>query len=231
MCGVFGFVSAGRSGFKMRSLQRIAEVTEQRGEHAFGFAWLTQDGKVRAFRQAGKITDHLGLLAMAEGAKMLIGHCRYATHGKPERNSNNHPHRSGAGFIVHNGVLWDHQAVSARLKLNRKTECDTEALALAIARQTGGALLERTRTSIIQFDATPLVMLGLWPGSDRAGRMVIAKAQGQPLHTGNAREGMYVASLPIGLPGEVQEADDDHIWSINGNKFEVENHEPLPQRP
>ena len=40
MCGVFGFVSRDEGRMNLEILGRIAEATERRGPHAFGFAWV-----------------------------------------------------------------------------------------------------------------------------------------------------------------------------------------------
>jgi len=100
MCGVFGFVSSGEGRLNLAALKRIARVTESRGPHAFGFAWIDGRGRLHCFKQTGRITDSLALLGMAAGARMLIGHCRYATHGDYRQNINNHPHAADGGWIV-----------------------------------------------------------------------------------------------------------------------------------
>ena len=81
----------GRGGPDLKLLRRLATVTEQRGPHAFGFAWVDGRGRLRSYRQTGRITDHLGLLAAARDARLLIGHTRWATQGDPADNLNNHP--------------------------------------------------------------------------------------------------------------------------------------------
>lgn len=50
----------------------------------------------------------------ARGALALIGHCRWATHGSPADNRNNHPHPAGRGWIVHNGVVFNHGELAER---------------------------------------------------------------------------------------------------------------------
>ena len=86
MCGVFGFVSRDGGKMNVELLGRIAEVTERRGPHAFGFAWIDRRGRLKCYKQTGRITDHLGLMMMAADARMLIGHCRFAFH--PSQHAN-----------------------------------------------------------------------------------------------------------------------------------------------
>ena len=137
MCGVFGFVSYDGKGPNIKRLARIAEVTMRRGPHAFGFAWLDWSGRMHMFKKSGRIIDHLGLLAMAKNARVLIGHCRFATHGSPSNNLNNHPHPADGGWIVHNGVVTNHEELAAEYDLWPVTECDSEVLGLLVAGSRG----------------------------------------------------------------------------------------------
>ena len=73
MCGVFGFVSFDGKGPNLKRLVKIARVTMRRGQHAFGFAWLDGAGRLKMFKQTGRIVDYLGLLAMARDARLLVG--------------------------------------------------------------------------------------------------------------------------------------------------------------
>ena len=75
----------------MKRLEAIARVTMRRGPHAFGFAWIDSRGRLKMFKKTGRIVDHLSLLAMAQDAQFLIGHCRYATHGDPGKQPQQSP--------------------------------------------------------------------------------------------------------------------------------------------
>ena len=212
MCGVFGFV--GRDGGKvnLKALARVAEATQRRGPHAFGFAWIDRRGRLKCYKQTGRIGDHLGLLAMAADARMLVGHCRWATQGDPSNNLNNHPHPADGGWIVHNGQVHNYAGLVGAMGLHPVSECDSEVLGLLVERGRGG-VLERCRRAVrlasddpAPWDGgtlfgrpPPLVLLGLWPRPDR----LVAVRRGNPLHRGAAAEGCYLASLADGLPGAV----------------------------
>jgi glucosamine 6-phosphate synthetase-like amidotransferase/phosphosugar isomerase protein len=202
MCGVFGFVSTvnpahptGR-GPDLDRLRRIALATESRGRHAFGFAWLDRRGRLCMFKAAGRISDQLGVLALARDARWLVGHCRWATHGDPSQNINNHPHPCDGGWLVHNGVIADYEDLVIDHDLAPVSQCDSEVLGLLIER-INGPLAERCARAVGRLQRSPLVMLGLW---SRPARM-LAIRRGNPLYHGADDRGCYLGSLPDYLPG------------------------------
>ncbi|MCE9533965.1 MAG: hypothetical protein K8T89_23010 [Planctomycetes bacterium] len=206
----------------IRTLKKIAQVTETRGAHAFGFAWTDAAGRLRMFKQTGRISDSLGLLGMLKGARMLIGHCRFATHGDFRNNGNNHPHPADGGWIVHNGVLPDYQRVIRENGLLPQTECDSEILGLLIENERG-TMQERCKMAVelaapcggdLFRKERPLVMLGLW---NRPGRL-IAVRRGNPLHFGFTDDGTYLASLPEEMPGKVKAVRNNTIQEFAPSK-------------
>ena len=206
MCGVFGFISKGRRKLNLTTLQRIAVNTMSRGPHAFGFAWIDSKDRLRCFKQTGRITDHLGLLGMASDAKILIGHCRFATQGDPENNLNNHPHSVDGGWLVHNGMIPGYQRIIKRNELAPVTDCDSEVLGLLIETESG-SLIERCGKAAIETGTSPLVMLGIWTKPNR----MVAVRRGNPLAIGSERGVKYFASLPDCLPGKVTNFRDHSV--------------------
>jgi len=191
MCGIFGFVGKSLSPKTLRS---IATATERRGPHAFGFAWIDSDDRLHAYRQAGRITDHLGLLAMARDAKMLIGHCRYATAGDPRNNINNHPHPCDGGWLVHNGVVANYEEIVADHGLVPQSECDSEAIALLVERAEGDHV-ERVVRAVDCIRPEPAVVACIWP---RPARVVLVR-RSNPLNWTQRKEGFYFASVATGF--------------------------------
>jgi len=210
MCGVFGFVSRDGRGPDLVALERIARVTEQRGPHAFGFAWIDGRGRLRCYKQTGRVSDHLGLLRMAADAVLLIGHCRYATHGSPAQAINNHPHPADGGWIVHNGTLPLYEGLVAQLDLHPVGDCDSEILGLLVERARG-SIVDRCRAAVRTATGAllrqPLVLLGLWA---RPARLVVVR-QGNPLCVAQAGGGTYLASLSEGMPGRPAALPDDSV--------------------
>lgn len=208
MCGVFGFASANGGPVNPKILARVAVATEARGRHAWGMAWIDGKGRLRCYKQAGRISSALGLFRMAADARLLIGHCRYATQGDPANNLNNHPHPCDGGWIVHNGIVRNYASVLERFDLWPVSDCDSEALALRIE-QENGRLLDRCVEAVLSVEKSPLVVLGLW----KPNKLVAVRA-GNPLHVGVTAGGFYLGSLADGLPGAVSEIADDTATEI-----------------
>lgn len=194
MCGLFGFISKTRRP-DLGRLRAIALETQQRGAHAFGLAWIDRDGRLHAFKRPGPISVYLHELDRCRDARVLVGHCRYATHGHPAINANNHPHRVGRGWLVHNGVVRNHRQIAERYGLVTTTDCDSEVLGLLMAKVPGAL----TRRAAITVDAAegPLAVMGLWA---KPARLLIVR-RGNPLWVGPVRSAAYFGSLPGELPG------------------------------
>jgi len=219
MCGIFAFITKNGRGPDLARLKRIAAVSELRGRHAFGLAWLGTDGQLHTFKRPGPAAANLGDLERLRGATALIGHCRWATHGDAEDNRNNHPHRAGRGWFVHNGVVRNYAQLVRRYRLAPRTDCDSEVLGLLMARFPG-ALTQRAARAAEAAEG-PLAMLGLWR---RPARLVIVRS-GKPLSFGETAGGYYFGSMPGGLPGRVRTLTDCYagmlVYDARGLRHEA----------
>jgi glucosamine--fructose-6-phosphate aminotransferase (isomerizing) len=194
MCGILAYISKNGHGPSLKILRALAITTEQRGHHAFGLAWTNGD-TIETFKRPGAATDALEDLELCRHATAMVGHCRWATHGTPEDNRNNHPHAAGRGQLVHNGVVRNYRDLAYRYALERTTDCDSEVLGLLIG-TLRGRLLERGAQMAREAQGD-LAVLGLWAGPTR----LLVVRDTRPLHYGETKDGLYFASLPEGLPG------------------------------
>lgn len=218
MCGIFGFITNAGEGPDIRRLRRLAVITQTRGAHAFGLAWVDADGRLEAFKRPGPASDHLDELERCRDAVAMVGHCRYATHGSPLNNRNNHPHAAGSGWLVHNGVVHNHAGLAVRHGLCTRTQCDSEVLALLMAKGRGS--VSQRSAWVANQAAGDLALLGLWRNPTR---LLVAR-RGRPLHFAQARDGYYFASLAVGLPGQPQAVFDGStrvvIYDASGLRLE-----------
>jgi len=205
----------------MKVLKRLAIVTESRGEHAFGMAWIDPSGCLRSFKRPGSASDGLADLNQAREATAVVAHCRWATHGLPEDNRNNHPHKSGRGWIVHNGAVTNHAELAAQFDLQTETECDSEVLGLLIAAKKGN-LLEKAAFTHRQAKGS-MALLGLWTNPVR----MLVLRDGRPLHFGEDSRGIYFASLVAGLPGKPDMLRDLRAYKLmpDGGQLYMEHKE------
>ena len=102
MCGIVGYI--GESDTKEILLKGL-EKLEYRGYDSAGIAVLNEEGVV-VFKEKGRIADLRDVVDEEVGAKLGIGHTRWATHGVPNQ-LNAHPHQSTTQrfTLVHNGVI------------------------------------------------------------------------------------------------------------------------------
>ncbi len=217
MCGLFGWMTKNGNGPDLGRLRRIAVETQTRGKHAFGLAWLEADGRIRTFKRPGPATANLGDLDRVRDALIVVGHCRFATHGDPRDNRTNHPHRAGQGMICHNGVVANLASLIRRYHLVPETECDTEVLGLLIAHRFSGPLVQRAARAAEATDGN-LAILGVWR---KPARLLVVR-RGNPLCVGETKDGIYFGSLPGALPGHVRsipnyeaaviEFEDGRLW-------------------
>ncbi len=141
MCGLAGVIF----GKKRRRAEereylawlftRLLVMSECRGPHATGVAWLNREGEHRLFKRparAGQFVTDKAYQEVLSGidnrTTILLGHTRWRTRGDERVNRNNQPIRAGIILGTHNGTIYNADYLFRRLGLPRFAEVDSELI-------------------------------------------------------------------------------------------------------
>jgi glucosamine--fructose-6-phosphate aminotransferase (isomerizing) len=134
MCGIFGIVSNRKVNGS--ELKQLAEHARQRGRDSSGLVFVQNNTEYSINRADYDVRKLLSKTQLADST-IALGHSRLITNGLAD----NQPVVRGGVFVIHNGIIVNHEALWDELQLERKQEIDTEIMA-AIAekhvKDTGG---------------------------------------------------------------------------------------------
>jgi len=107
---------------------------EHRGNDASGLVIQQNDGKLNVLKKdipgwklvtSQEYEDFIKAHLHPESRSVLV-HARGASIGNPRDNNNNHPIHAGLSAVIHNGVIRNSSELFGTLKLERKSEPDTD---------------------------------------------------------------------------------------------------------
>lgn len=133
MCGIVGCIGKkdGRD-YIINGLKTL----DYRGYDSAGVAFL-KDDTISIYKDAGSVEHINSLIPSGISGDVLIGHTRWATHGKPNK-INSHPHLSfdGEFALVHNGIVErfnEHKANLVKQGVTFKSDTDSEVIVNMVA--------------------------------------------------------------------------------------------------
>jgi amidophosphoribosyltransferase len=164
LCGLTGIVSGRFSKRRLKDIEALADIftrqlllSEHRGPHATGVAWLKRDGAMQVAKEPLPARDFVQtrayldwLLGLDRQVTYLMGHTRWPSRGSVHNPANNHPiclpvtpedhpdWGTGVGCLAltHNGTLVEVARHFSRLGLARTAQVDSELLARIAQRHT-----------------------------------------------------------------------------------------------
>ena len=167
MCGQIGLI-LGRKRRRVEEREYLKDVftrllllSEPRGPHATGLAWVSRDGEHRIFKAPLPAREFIGEPAYQEtldgvdnAATILMGHTRWPTRGDVSNNLNNHPLRCLDCIGTANGTVVNADALFRRFRLRRHAEVDSEIifrLASRLTDEDGRIDLDRLIAKLARF--------------------------------------------------------------------------------
>jgi len=192
MCGIIGIASNEKVVDKL-----LTGLTRQeyRGYDSAGLAVFgNESNEVQLIKRKGKVSElQLAIAESPMNGNTGIAHTRWATHGIPAEE-NAHPHHSnGEVFVVHNGIIENHDEVRTTLRAlgyEFESNTDTEVIAHLIHAKLANSsksLIEAVQSAIKDLEGSyaigavhikePQVIAAARKGSP----LVVAKGNGENL--------------------------------------------------
>ena len=199
MCGIVGVASEEQVADKLiHGLLR----QEYRGYDSSGLAVFGKDSnEVQAIKRAGKVSElQNAIQEVPMRGNTGIAHTRWATHGVPTE-TNAHPHHSkGEVYIVHNGIIENHQELRTTLKAlgyNFESETDSEVIAHLIHAKLNdkSSLAEAVKEAVKDLEGT----YALGAIHIREPQVVVAARRGSPLVLGMGAGENLIASDQLAI--------------------------------
>lgn len=227
MCGIVGYI--GKETDPRVGLEALKRL-EYRGYDSAGMAvYDPKQKKIRLIRSVGRISELEKKFSedTLSGSPFIL-HTRWATHGGvTEENAHPHSDCKGSIFVVHNGIIENHQALKKKLEKTGHvfhSQTDTEVLPHLIEHFFCGNLEEAVRKALPLIRGTYGIAV---IAKDDPGKVVAARLS-SPLVISMNDLGGFVASDPSALLSHSPKMiflDDNEIAILQPGSFKVtDNH-------
>ena len=223
MCGIVGGTSERNIlPILVEGLKRL----EYRGYDSAGVAFK-KNKTISVIKNIGRVNQLAKKLNLKTNqSNLAIAHTRWATHGIPSEK-NAHPHYSKNIFVVHNGIIENHNELKAQLKadgIRFSTQTDTEVIAHLIRTYTekGQSFEKAVFNSIKKLKGA--YALGIINKNDPD--QVIGVRNQSPLVLGKGFQENFIASDVIALAPVTNKfiyLDDGQVALLNQHKIVVKN--------
>ena len=229
MCGIVGIISNKNS---VPTVLKGLKLLEYRGYDSAGVGFLNND-EVDSVKILGKISDLTQEYNKNKiKSNIVIGHTRWATHGKPSKK-NAHPFVKSNSALVHNGIIENSDELKIKYKINNKnlkSETDTEIIAeifnlLLIKKLNPIKILEILQKEIKGTYAIAIII-------EKHNKIYCTK-KGSPLLIGLSDYEMSISSDVLGLPTTCKSLiylEDNDISVLSLDKLTILNNKKIKKR-
>ena len=197
MCGIVGATAQNEV---VNMIVDGLRTLEYRGYDSAGIA-SQNASKVLIRKESGKISVLQDSLAKNPvSGTCAIGHTRWATHGKPNRE-NAHPHMSGDAIaVVHNGIIENsvelrELLVNCGYKFVSETDSETIPHLIDLYLSAGNGFFDACRKAFSHLEGSYALAVTF---ANEPGKIIAAR-KGSPLIVAQGEKGFMVASDPIAL--------------------------------
>lgn len=228
MCGIVGVVGSKHAATEI--LEGLKKL-EYRGYDSAGIAFV-QDNKFVTIKQEGKIAKletavkKSKFFANKAQENTIIGHTRWATHGRPSQE-NAHPHASSEICVVHNGIIENYQEIKEFLTkkgVEFLSETDSEVLPhlIELHLKETNSIKEAIVKTLHEIEGSYALAVIFKHEQD----MILIAKKGSPLLLGYGDNENYIASDYYALAdytNKVVYLDDDEFAIIHKNSAQFFN--------
>lgn len=188
MCGIFGVISSSNS--VKDELEVLVKRSQQRGKDSSGLITFGE-GSYRAFRADYSIT-RLTKQVKPYSSSIVMGHSRLITNGLTD----NQPVIRDGIYVLHNGIVVNHDDIWSHLDKTRELQIDTEVIAAIASAHIGqGSLLEDLPAKILSLCKGVVACAMAIP---KLGKLCLFSNNGS-LYVGSKGQNTYFASESFSL--------------------------------
>lgn len=224
MCGIVGIVSKSDC---IKDVVNGLHSLEYRGYDSSGIA-IYNSKKFIEKKSIGKIVDLKNQLKNINlKGNIVIGHTRWATHGKPSIK-NCHPFLKDNCALVHNGIIENFDELKKTYSIsdkNIKSDTDTEVIA-----EIFDKLLNKYNDPIQAIKLLSKKIEGTFSFAFlvKDTKSIYATRQGSPLVLGLSNKFNSISSDVLGLPEKTREIiflEENDIVELNTSSYSIFNKE------